>query len=278
MASTCCGAGAGERRNRRAAEDAEIEGRSEQSSDLPPVSSELGGSAVSSLSAVGDTARVTRTAPWLLLAVVSAACSGHGSPAARPGPEVGTPPAELVAATGPLRAPADFTGIADRTARSRALFGEMARVLTHPRCVNCHPADDSPRQRDARALHDPPVTRGPYDSGVPGMLCTTCHQDRNAELARVPGAPGWRLAPKAAAWLGHSPAEICAQLSDRARNGGRTLAQIQDHLAHDAIVGWGWAPGADRVPAPGTQALLGELAQAWIDTGAACPPEKDPSE
>jgi hypothetical protein len=168
-------------------------------------------------------------------------------------------------------APAAHVAPADRTAESRALFTQMARVLMHPRCVNCHPADDSPRQRDDHELHDPPVTRGPADSGVPAMQCTTCHQDRNAELARVPGAPGWKLAPKSAAWLGATPSVICAQIKDPARNGGRTLAQIQQHLAHDPIVAWGWAPGADREPAPGTQAELGALAQRWIDSGAECP-------
>jgi hypothetical protein len=34
---------------------------------------------------------------------------------------------------------------------------------------------------------------------------------------------------------------------------------------------WGWQPGAGRDPAPGSLALLGELVQAWIDTGALCP-------
>jgi len=204
------------------------------------------------------------------LLLIMAACSGTGSAPVRTTPDVPL----VAAAPQQLRDPAAFAGIADPTARSRALFGEMARVITHPRCVNCHPADDSPRQRDAGALHDPPVTRGVADRGVVAMQCVTCHQDRNAELARIPGAPGWKLAPKSMAWLGRSPAQICAQMTDPARNGGRTLAQLQDHLAHDAIVAWGWAPGADRAPVPGTQAQLGALAQAWIDSGAACPLEE----
>ena len=32
-----------------------------------------------------------------------------------------------------------------------------------------------------------------------------------------------------------------------------------------------WNPGLGRTPAPGTQAQLGDLIQAWIDTGAKCP-------
>ena len=40
-------------------------------------------------------------------------------------------------------------------------------------------------------------------------------------------------------------AQICEQIKDPARNGGKTLAQIQEHMAHDSLVGWGWRPGGD---------------------------------
>lgn len=158
-----------------------------------------------------------------------------------------------------------------RSPAPAASFDRVAAVLTSPRCVNCHPADDTPRQGDAHALHDPPVVRGADDRGVPALRCTTCHQDANAALARVPGAPDWRLAPKQMAWLGKTPSEICKQLSDPARNGHRTLAQIEDHLAHDPLVAWGWAPGADRTPAIGTQAEAAAAFHAWVQGGAACP-------
>jgi hypothetical protein len=206
----------------------------------------------------------------LVLGLIVTACSGR-PPAAPPV----TPSSGLPAApSGQLLAPAQFESIADRTQRSQAMFGEASRVLTHARCVNCHPPDDTPRQGEAHALHDPPVLRGAGDRGIPALGCNTCHQDRNLELARVPGAPDWHLAPRSMVWLGKSPAEICAQLKDPARNGGRTLAQIQDHVAHDGLVGWGWRPGADRPAAPGTQAQFAALVQAWIDTGAACPNDK----
>jgi hypothetical protein len=158
--------------------------------------------------------------------------------------------------------------------RSDALFIEIAAVLTHPRCVNCHPADDTPRQGDALAAHDPPVVRGDANRGVVGMQCHTCHQEKNAELARVPGAPGWQLAPREMAWMGKTAGQICAQIKDPKRNGGRTLAQVKDHLDHDALVAWGWSPGANRVPAPGTQAQFAQKFQTWIDTGAVCPEDK----
>jgi hypothetical protein len=201
------------------------------------------------------------------LALVLAACSGPSQPAP------GTPPAIPAAPNGQLLAPSAFDAIEDRAVRSQALFVEVGRVLTHARCVNCHPPDDNPRQGDAHALHDPPVVRGAADRGVPGLQCMGCHQDRNVELARVPGAPDWHLAPLSMVWLGRTPAQICAQLTDTARNGGKTLAQIQEHVAHDKLVGWGWDPGDGRTPVPGTQLQAGALVQAWIDTGAGCPPE-----
>lgn len=199
------------------------------------------------------------------LLVAIAACSGGG---AKPPDKPFVLPE---AAAGELRPVSDFDGITDRGARSRALFAEASKVLLHPRCVNCHPNDDSPRQGIQMTRHDPPVTRGPEDRGVVGMECAGCHQDRNQALTRVPGAPEWHVAPLEMAWIGKSAADLCAQLQDPARNGGRTLAQIVDHSAHDALVAWGWNPGADREPVPGTQAQFGALMAAWADTGAACP-------
>jgi mono/diheme cytochrome c family protein len=173
-----------------------------------------------------------------------------------------------------LRTVADFSVIGDRAERSRALFVEAARVFTHPRCINCHPSGDTPHQGMEMVLHDPPVVRGPKDSGVPGMECATCHQDRNQELTRVPGAPKWQLAPIELAWVGQSVAHICNVMKDPERNGHKTLAQIVEHNAHDQLVAWGWHPGADREPAPGTQEQLGALIAAWVDTGAECPAEE----
>lgn len=169
---------------------------------------------------------------------------------------------------------AAFAGYADRSQRSRALFLEASRVLLHPRCSNCHPSGDEPLQRDGRP-HDPPVVRGPEDRGFVGVECTSCHQDRNQSLTRVPGAPGWHLAPLSMAWVGKDPHAVCEQLKDPARNGNKTLPQIAHHAAHDALVGWGWAPGEGREPAPGSQAEFGALIAAWMDSGAECPAPGD---
>lgn len=201
----------------------------------------------------------------VLVVLTLAACSGPG---ASPRPPMPAP-----AAPGELRTPASFDVIADSSARSQAMFEEIGRVLTHPRCVNCHPADDSPRQGELHAMHDPPVLRGAGGRGIPTLPCAGCHQDRNVELARVPGAPDWHLAPPQMVWMDRSVGTICTQLSDPQRNGGKSLAQVHDHLAHDALVAWGWDPGSGRARPPGSQAQLAALFQAWIDTGAVCPQE-----
>ena len=174
-----------------------------------------------------------------------------------------------------LKPVAAFATIADPAARSAALFTEMGKVLTHPRCINCHPRTDSPLQGDDMRFHMPPVERGPKGMGIAGMECSTCHGPRNVAFAdgkgSIPGHPLWHLAPKSMAWEGKSLREICEQLKDRKRNGGKTLAQIHEHNASDTLVGWGWNPGPGRTPAPGTQAEFGALTKAWIDSGAKCP-------
>ncbi|EPX61740.1 putative Isoquinoline 1-oxidoreductase subunit [Cystobacter fuscus DSM 2262] len=173
-----------------------------------------------------------------------------------------------------LRTPDMFAHITSRPERSRALFLEASRVMLHPRCTNCHPAGDTPAQGERGLAHQPPVFRGTKDQGVPGLECTSCHQDRNLAHARVPGAPNWHLAPRSMAWVGATPRSLCEQLKDRQRNGNKSLEQLIEHSAHDELVGWGWKPGRERVPAPGTQEQFGALIAAWAKDGAECPDEE----
>lgn len=174
------------------------------------------------------------------------------------------------AAGGELLPVSAFEGIADKAERSAALFTEAGKVLTHPRCVNCHPAGDSPLQRDGEP-HEPWVQRGPTGFGVVGMRCETCHLEANFNPSTSPGAPHWHLAPKKMAWEGFTAAQICVQVKDPARNGGRDLKAIVKHMQEDALVAWAWTPGADREPPPGDQESFGQLIAAWAKTGAVCP-------
>ncbi len=180
-----------------------------------------------------------------------------------------------VAAQDTLKAPADFDSIADQTERSAALFLEMGKVLQSPRCLNCHPVTGGPTQGDDMHPHMPPVIRGEADFGAPGMNCTTCHGAKNVAFATGPGSiPGhepWALAPVSMGWQGVSLADICTQIKDPERNGGRDMEALFEHNATDGLVGWGWEPGEGRTPAPGSQAEFAALTRAWIDTGSACP-------
>ena len=184
--------------------------------------------------------------------------------------------------TGPLnrdlRPLASFSSITDQGERSRALFGEISKVLTHPRCMNCHPAGEHPLQGADHHEHMPPAFRGEGGVGIAGLSCSTCHTEKNFTLVgtgatykSIPGHPRWGLAPIEMAWEGKSMGEICAQLKDPGRNGGRDLTLLHEHFAKDDLVAWAWNPGLGRAPVPGTQERLGELIKAWIDTGAQCP-------
>jgi hypothetical protein len=164
-----------------------------------------------------------------------------------------------------------FSSISDRAARSAAIFTELGKVLTHPRCLNCHPAGDRPSQGDMARLHQPPVERGADGFGLPAMRCPICHLQANFNPAGVPGNPIWHLAPLEMGWEGKTLGEICAQIKDPARNGNRSLDALIEHIGEDHLVGWAWAPGYGRQPAPGTQKQAGALVEAWVKTGAECP-------
>src|SRR5262245_9528808 len=64
-----------------------------------------------------------------------------------------------------LKTAASFDGIADKAERAKALFEEAGKVIQHPRCVNCHPAGQTPLQGMTMHVHQPPVARGESDIG-----------------------------------------------------------------------------------------------------------------
>jgi hypothetical protein len=183
--------------------------------------------------------------------------------------------AQQPSASRELKNPADFASIANPAERSLAIFNEIGTVLTHPRCMNCHPAGDHPLQGNDQHEHMPPIWRA--ETGHFEQNCAGCHTGRNVTLLEgasyrsIPGHPRWGFAPLSMAWERKSPGEICRQLKDVKLNGGRDLAALQEHIAKDDLVGWAWSPGEGREPAPGNQEAAGRLVQAWIDSGAECP-------
>lgn len=159
-------------------------------------------------------------------------------------------------------------------AASRQAFLQVYKVLTSPRCQNCHPAGDAPLQGDDSHPHLQNVVRGKDGHGVYGMRCAACHQTANLPGEHMPpGNPKWSLpSPEhKMVFVGRSPAELCSQLKDPKQNGNRNLQQIFDHISADDLVGWGWNPGDGRSQPPLSRADTSAQLKIWIDGGAACP-------
>ena len=161
--------------------------------------------------------------------------------------------------------------IAAAVAADGDLFLPIAEVLNQPRCMNCHPRDDHPRQGDDRHVHQQNVVRGPDDLGFVNMRCTSCHRDENNSFSGVPGAPNWHLAPLSMGWQGLAPGALCATLKDEKLNGGKNIAALVEHMSNDKLVLWGWAPGKDRRPVTTPHPTFVKQLNAWASAGAPCP-------
>jgi hypothetical protein len=154
-------------------------------------------------------------------------------------------------------------------------FADVARVLQSPRCRNCHPAGERPLQGDgAGRPHAMNISRASVDAG---LSCAACHQTRNVEAMGLfrgpPGAPHWGLPPRETPMVfeGLSARALCEQLKDPARNGGKSLAQLLEHVSHDALVLWGWNPGGKRTKPPLPHPRFVSAFRTWVDSGAHCP-------
>ena len=164
--------------------------------------------------------------------------------------------------------------IAFVTAASAAppdLFTPVAAVLRHPRCMNCHPRDDRPRQGDDRHVHLQNIVRGADDMGFVNARCNACHRDENNEYSGVPGAPTWHVAPLSMGWQGLNDAELCATLVDKGKNGGKDIAALVEHMSNDKLVLWGWDPGGNRAPVSTPHPEFVTQLKAWASAGAPCP-------
>lgn len=157
-------------------------------------------------------------------------------------------------------------------------WDKIYAVFSHPRCADCHVEDDRPRWSGAHyggvRVHAFNVQRGADGSGFgnPGLRCTTCHSSSNSKVLHgPPGAENWHLAPVEMVWFEKSSQEICAQIKDPSRNGGRSLEDVALHVRDDKLVAWGWAPGAGREPAPGSAEETYEAIEKWMTAGAPCP-------
>ncbi len=170
-----------------------------------------------------------------------------------------------------------FEGLGEEVAKEVAplvYWESVYDVLQHPRCLNCHPAGDVPLQGDASLPHAQNVQRGSDGNGLYGMRCATCHQTRNLDGPHLPpGAPNWHLPYPSMPLVfeGLSSGELCRQLKDPARNGGKTPERLLEHVAHDPLVLWGWSPGEDRAPVAMPHDMFVRVFSGWIDGGCPCP-------
>ena len=158
-----------------------------------------------------------------------------------------------------------------------AAFDTIQTVLQHPRCQNCHIPGDAPLQFDAGLTHAQNVQRGPEGKGMAGLPCTTCHASQNPPASygahMPPGAPNWHLPPpeRKMIFINQSKAELCATIKDTTRNGGKDLPALLEHVSHDKLVLWGWAPGVGRAPVSVPHATFVASFKTWIAGGAPCP-------
>ena len=161
---------------------------------------------------------------------------------------------------------------------SEDAFNKMMDVLTHERCVNCHPSDDVPKQGEDSHPHYFGVKRGQNNLGFQATNCNTCHQAENNPYSGVPGAPGWSLAPHSMRWEGLSRTEIAESMMDPIKNGGRTPDETLHHLTEHELVLWAWTPGVD---ANGKQRELPPVSKEeyivavkkWFEKGHVIPTE-----
>jgi hypothetical protein len=153
-------------------------------------------------------------------------------------------------------------------------FRDVASVLTNPRCMNCHVPGDSPMQGDDSHPHTMRVARGVDGRGTPALRCGTCHQATNAVVPHgPPGVEGWRLPPPDVrmAWHGLALPALCQTVRDPKTNGGRSPAQLLDHVSHDHLVQWAWNAGPSRAAPPLAYDQFVARFRLWVDQGAPCP-------
>ena len=160
-------------------------------------------------------------------------------------------------------------------------WSRIYEVTSHPRCSNCHVGADNrpmwsgPSYGRTRP-HGMNINAGESRFGAETLTCVTCHVPRSGDPDPKPHTPPqvameWQLAPVEAEWFGKSSEQVCNQLRDPTRNGGRTFLEIANHLDHDVILQWAWNPGGGREPAPYSLQDHVNDVLAWGVAGMPCP-------
>lgn len=184
----------------------------------------------------------------------------------------------LVSLAYAFSAPAEAQNSSQGPSDGLAAWEKAYEVFSHPRCVNCHVPDDNrprwsgPNYGDKPQYHGMNIIADATRMRAAGLPCTTCHRNENAKFPHgAPGAPNWKLAPVEMVWWEKSSAEVCEQIKDPERNGNRTVEEVADHIGHDELVNWGWAPGPGREPAPHSAEDVVAYLLKWQAAGTPCP-------
>jgi hypothetical protein len=73
-------------------------------------------------------------------------------------------------------------------------------------------------------------------------------------------------------WEGLTKGQICEELKDPVRNGGRRTGEaVIVHLKNDPLVLWAWNPGTGRSLPPLSHEKFVEALEAWVSAGMPCP-------
>lgn len=161
---------------------------------------------------------------------------------------------------------------------SNAAFNMMMDVVMHPRCINCHPNDNVPKQGDDSHPHYFGISRGAENTGFEATSCATCHQSDNNEYSGVPGAPHWSLAPSSMGWQGLSRKAVAERMLNEKQNGGKNHEELIRHMTEDELVLWAWEPGVGvngepRELPPVSKEDFKNAVKEWFKNGAMIPSE-----
>ncbi|MDF4202155.1 hypothetical protein PXD56_04280 [Maribacter sp. SA7] len=171
---------------------------------------------------------------------------------------------------------ATYELVDDQAQNANDDYNKMMDVLTHQRCMNCHPSDNIPKQGDDSHPHYFGMARGKNDHGFEATNCNTCHQSENNLNSGVPGAPHWALAPASMAWEGLTREEIAERLLDKNINGNRSHDELVKHMTEDDLVLWAWQPGVhangeQRTVPPVSKEDFKKAVENWFANGAVIP-------
>ena len=73
---------------------------------------------------------------------------------------------------------------------------------------------------------------------------------------------------------GRTPYELCLQLKEPEATGRPSLGEALEHVLHDSLVNWAFAPGANRERPPLEKTDFFRRLARWARAGAPCPKEE----